>query len=111
MGVLLKPDDGAWRSSSPQLFSFCDMQKAYLQRARVPFAKCGVRSAGIALAVLAHDPCVACRRVEEQMVLLLAVTNGHGNHVAQIATILVDRYAVLLAGILRVDNVVCVLLP
>lgn len=87
------------------------MDETHCQRTGVTFAKGGVRAAGIGLAVLAHDPCVACCGVEKQMVLFLAIAEGHGDHVAQIAPILVDCHAVLLAGVFRIDNAVCVLLP
>ena len=83
---------------------------SYLEGARVFFAECLVRSTRVGLAVCAHDPCVACGRVEEKVVFLLAVPNSHGDHIAQIIPVLINRHAVRLARLFRVDNGVGVLL-
>ena len=83
---------------------------SHFESTRVPLAKCCVRPTRIGLAIRAHNPCVACCRVQQKVVLLFAVTNGHSDHIAQVASILIDCHAVRQTRIFRVDNVVCVLL-
>jgi hypothetical protein len=40
------------------------------------------------------------------VVFLLAIAKRHGDHVAEVAAILVYRHAILLTRVVRVDNVV-----
>lgn len=63
----------------------------------------------LALAILPHDPRITRRRIQQQMILLLAISNPDCHHVAQVSAILVNRHAIRLPGIDRVDNVVRIL--